>query len=94
MTQSPADTGVLEQETNSELVREEQLRRQDMEYGFWTGQLTVTKAVYCLDLSMAPARESLEISEDRAVIESSEELELHRIIYIMGENICPQCGVM
>ena len=60
-----------------------------MEYGFGTGQPTATKAVFCLidlDLSIAPAGERLEMDEDRVVIGSSEELYLHRIMYILGET--------
>ena len=71
------------------MIGEEPLRRQVMEYGSRTGQPTATKAVYCLvdlDLSIAPAGEPLEMDEDRVVIGSSEELYLHRTMYILGEN--------
>ena len=46
------------------MIREEQLRRQAMEYGCRNGQPTATKAVFCLidlDLSIAPAGEPLEM---------------------------------
>ena len=54
-----------------------------------TGQPTATKVVICLidlDLSIAPAGEPLEMDEDRVVIGSLEELDLHGITYILGEN--------
>ena len=69
------------------MIRDEQLRRQAMAYGFRIGQPTITKAVFCLiDLCMARVGGALEMIEDGVVIGSSAELDSHRIMYILGEN--------
>ena len=63
------------------------MRRKAMEYGFWTGQPTIKKAAFLdIDLSIASFGESLEMMEPRVIIGLLEELELHKIMYILGEN--------
>ena len=85
MTQSPADTRILESKC---IVKEQGGAIAPSGYGvyeFWTGQPTITKAVFwVIDLSISPAEEALEMMGHEMVIGPSEELKLHRMIYILG----------